>query len=524
MACVATRYFSSASLSPLPYRWGSDPLRYSERAGDDFAEFLPGQDNGIPLHAAGLRRLFHQEREIARGHAVGAQRRNLQSFAQGGDPTYTVRGGGLGPSSEETRHLVVTYQFFRGSRAQRADVDLHGVGQQPGTDRAVGSGPHAADGGGKAVDRAQPGVGQRHAAQQAGPCHVAAGFAVAAVLPNARQGPGGAPHAFHAELVGHRIGAQRDVGLDQLGERVEAGGGGDGAREFVGEFGIDHGQARQHRRAAQAGFDTVFGAGEHGIAGDFAARAGGGGDGDARGGGDGERPAQADHFEIIQRVAGIGEQGGDGFAGVERAAAAEGDDEIAIARGGADEVERGLAGDDEEDGRYVGGFEGLAEWGGAVGRRSGDEEGAAAHGCGGGGDLAQRSLAEEDAGGGGEFKWWHGVSRRSARSQDTMPPCPEPQSRSSLRRANAPCYWACYCRRTPCARSCALSSSAPPMVFWKVSSAPMARFAPSKASRMPRRRWARCAGKRRSRPRPGPGSAKPPGMAPAACRLPSIRT
>ena len=51
--------------------------------------------------------------------------------------------------------------------------------------------------------------------------------------------------------------------------------------------------------------------------------------------------------------------------------------------------------------------EGSPEWGGAIGGRTGDEEGAAAQRCGGGGDLAQRSFAEEDAGGGGEFKGWH---------------------------------------------------------------------------------------------------------------------
>ncbi len=52
----------------------------------------------------------------------------------------------------------------------------------------------------------------------------------------------------------------------------------------------------------------------------------------------------------------------------------------------------------------IGGIERLAEGLGAVGRGSGDEEGAAAEGRGGGGYLAEGSLAEEDAGGGGEFK------------------------------------------------------------------------------------------------------------------------
>src|ERR1035438_4462768 len=64
---------------------------------------------------------------------------------------------------------------------------------------------------------------------------------------------------------------------------------------------------------------------------------------------------------------------------------------------------RGSDLDGEGDGGNSGGLEGLAEGGGAVGRGSGDEEGAAAHGGGSGGDLAEGSLAESDAGGGGEY-------------------------------------------------------------------------------------------------------------------------
>ena len=102
------------------------------------------------------------------------------------------------------------------------------------------------------------------------------------------------------------------------------------------------------------------GTGEDGVASDFAAGTGGSGNGDAGGGWVGERASGADDFEVVQRVAGVGEKGGDGLGGIERAAAAEGDDEIAIAGGGADEVERGFARDGEGDGRYAGGGEGLS--------------------------------------------------------------------------------------------------------------------------------------------------------------------
>src|ERR1035438_5361660 len=124
---------------------------------------------------------------------------------------------------------------------------------------------------------------------------------------------GSAADAFDRELVGHGVGTKGDVGLDQLGEGVEAGGGGDGAGERVGELGIDDGEAGQHGRAAQAGFDAALGAGEDGVAGDFAAGAGGGGDGDAGSGGDGEGMAEADDFEGVQRGAGGGEEGGEGL-------------------------------------------------------------------------------------------------------------------------------------------------------------------------------------------------------------------
>ena len=121
---------------------------------------------------------------------------------------------------------------FPGWRAASAlHVDLHRVRKQGGADRAMRRVPHAADGGGEAMHRAEPGVGERQSAEQAGPRHFGAGFAIAAVVADAGKRGGGAAHAFHAELVGHRVGANADVGLDQLGEGVESGGGGDGARQ-----------------------------------------------------------------------------------------------------------------------------------------------------------------------------------------------------------------------------------------------------------------------------------------------------
>src|SRR5438876_941943 len=44
----------------------------------------------------------------------------------------------------------------------------------------------------------------------------------------------------------------------------------------------------------------------------------------------GQRPGATDEFEIIKNFASICRQGGDGFGGVDRAAAAEADDEVAF--------------------------------------------------------------------------------------------------------------------------------------------------------------------------------------------------
>src|ERR1035438_8744188 len=57
---------------------------------DDLPQLLRRQHNRIPLHAAGLGRFLHQIGDIGFGHAIRAQRRNLQFAADFRRPTDAI--------------------------------------------------------------------------------------------------------------------------------------------------------------------------------------------------------------------------------------------------------------------------------------------------------------------------------------------------------------------------------------------------------------------------------------------------
>src|SRR5205085_3098463 len=109
--------------------------------------------------------------------------------------------------------------------------------------------------------------------------------------------------------------------------------------------------------------------------------------------------------EKVERVAGVGEERGNGLAGVDGAAAADGDHVVAQGGSGerdsaADVVEGRLAGDGEVDAR------GRVTAGGA-----GDDEGSGAER----GEVAGGAFAEDDPGGGGELEAHLRSSRRRGR-------------------------------------------------------------------------------------------------------------
>src|SRR5262245_28012535 len=73
----------------------------------------------------------------------------------------------------------------------------------------------------------------------------------------------------------------------------------------------------------------MLGGGKDGVAGDFRAGASGGRNGDERGRGSVDSFAAANHFEIIEQLAVVGEHGGDRFSGIQCAATVESDYHIA---------------------------------------------------------------------------------------------------------------------------------------------------------------------------------------------------
>lgn len=88
----------------------------------------------------------------------------------------------------------------------------------------------------------------------------------------------------------------------------------------------------------------MFRAGKDGVAGDFGAGAGGGRHGEVRQGRTVERLAAPDHFEVIEQLARLGGHRGDGFGGVDHAAAAEADEEIGFFRLGEGDAAEDVAG------------------------------------------------------------------------------------------------------------------------------------------------------------------------------------
>ena len=202
--------------------------------------------------------------------------------------------------------------------------------QQGGADGAVGRGELAANRSGKAMHRAEARIGQSEPAKQAGDGHIRPGGGVAAIGEGRAQRTGGAANPFHAQRIGHRVGAGANVRFDELRERIQPGAGGDGGRQIVSQLRVNDRDFRQHERAAQAHFDPVLRRGEHGVAGDFGTGARSRRDRNKRRGRFGQRFAAADHFQVVEQLARVGEHRGNGFAGVQRAAAAEADDQAAV--------------------------------------------------------------------------------------------------------------------------------------------------------------------------------------------------
>ena len=227
-------------------------------------------------------------------------------------------------AGKQARDGGVAFQggMLRRARSQRGYIGRHAVRQQRRTERAVRRLPPASERRREAMHHAQSGVGQRQAAEQAGQRHVAARLPIRAVVVRAAQRTGNAPDALDANCIHQWIGARAHIRLDELRQGVKAGECGDRRRQPVGQLGIDQRDPRQHQRAAQAGFDAVLRRSEHGVARDFAAGAGRGGHRNERQRRDRNGAALSHHLEKLERLAAVGGNGGNRFAGVNCAASA----------------------------------------------------------------------------------------------------------------------------------------------------------------------------------------------------------
>jgi hypothetical protein len=385
---------------------------FSTRTGEDARKFVAGEGDGIGLHAAGVHGLLDHLGSVRRREAVVAKARGLEMGDEVLHPGDSVVSSSGLTASEEAGNDFITAEGFAGwlPITERGEVCVHHIRKQRGADGAVGrGGEDAADGTSESMRGAEPGVRQGESAKQTGEGHVFAGAVVTAIVKGGAQRARSAGDAVAAEGVGDGIGARADKRFDELGEGVQPGAGGEVGRQVAGQLRVNHCDARKHERTAKADLETVFGRSEYGVSRDFGAGAGGGGNGDERSGWFCERPAAADDFKMIKNIAAVGKQGGDGLAGVNGAAAAEGDDEVAMFACGEDEaVLNGLdfrfAVCRKDDGIHAMFAQKFKQGAGAKGVASSDDERAAAEFGGERADIVDDARTEDDAIGGGEFE------------------------------------------------------------------------------------------------------------------------
>jgi hypothetical protein len=383
----------------------------SECAGKDGGKFVAGEGNGIRLHAAGIGGFLNQFGSVRGREAVTAEGRDLEMGNERMHPGNSVVSSGGFAADEKTGDDFITAEGFAGRLAltQSREGCLHDVREQRGTNGAVGRGENAADGTGQPMHGTEPGIRQGKPAEQTREGHVFAGAGVAAVVKGGAQRTRGKGDAVPTEGIGDRIGACADKGFDELGECIQPGAGREGRGQIAGQFRVDDGDAGQHERTAEADLEAVFGRSKDGIAGDFRTGASGGGNGNKRRGGFCKRLAATDDFKMIKNIAAVGEQGGDGLAGIDGAATAKSDDQIAtFSHGQGEAVPDGLnfrlasrREDDAINGVFAQEFE---QRSGAKRAASGDDQRATAEFGGERSGLADRAWTENDAIGGCKFK------------------------------------------------------------------------------------------------------------------------
>ena len=206
---------------------------------------------------------------------------------------------------------------------------------------------------------AQPGVGQCHPAVEGAQREVRARGKISPVGERTQQGAGHTREAVAAQRI-------HPGGRSQRGRQAER------------ELGIHQGHPGQHQRTAQTDFGPVGGRTQHRVAGRFRPRARGGRYGDEGNGRMDDGSPGSDDFGIVERIAWIGQQHGESFAGIDHAAPAHRDhharsDSARSVEPPADQIKRGLTVDAQMQDRLepfaaTAGFSGHQEQPGTEGR------------------------------------------------------------------------------------------------------------------------------------------------------------
>jgi hypothetical protein len=116
------------------------------------------------------------------------------------------------------------------------------------------------------VDDAQAGVSECQSAEQSCERHIAPSRRIISVVKSLPQRARRQWYSLHAESVGHGIGSNRYVGLDQLRKCVEPCVRSNGPWQGQSQLWVNNGEAWEKERAAQARFHLPRGHAQHRIA------------------------------------------------------------------------------------------------------------------------------------------------------------------------------------------------------------------------------------------------------------------
>ena len=181
---------------------------------------------------------------------------------------------------------------------------------------------------GQGMYQPETGAVERHARQILAKGHLLAGLQIVPIVYRFRQPQVDQADGLEGVGVGQGMGANGDKGLDGVGQGIHAGGGGNGWRDVEHHAGVVDGDIRDQVRVDNHLFYLTLAIDNHGVAGHLRRRAGGGVDGH-------QRHASVFHFADAGVGGGGAWVGGEDFyrfGGINRAAAAEGDQVIAAGR------------------------------------------------------------------------------------------------------------------------------------------------------------------------------------------------